>query len=86
MDTDAIENELVEYIRASLATEPDAEITPETDLIGEGVLDSVAMVDLVVWVEENYAFRVDVEDLEPESFGSVLLIAKYVAERAGGSG
>jgi len=37
---------------------------PETDLLETGTIDSLALVDLLVRIEERFGVRVDLENLE----------------------
>ena len=51
----------------------------ETDLIEIGLLDSLAMVDLLVQLEREFGFTVVMDELDVEDFRSVERIAAYVA-------
>lgn len=76
-----LETDLISYIRSQFAPDAGAEITETTDLVGTGVLDSTAMMQLVLWIEETYQFPVELEDISPETFGSVKRLAEYVQRR-----
>lgn len=54
-----------------------------TDLIDEGVLDSLVFVDLIARLEETFSFEIDLADLEIDEFRSVEQIARYVASATG---
>lgn len=58
---------------------------PATDLIDEGVLDSLVFVDLIARLEEAFSFEIDLADLEIDEFRSVEQIARYVASATGAS-
>jgi acyl carrier protein len=47
------------------------EIEPETDLLGTGVLDSLAFIDLVGFIEEQTGQPVDLLDIDPEEFTTI---------------
>ena len=36
------------------------------------------MMQFVLWIEETYQFPVELEDIAPETFGTVQRLAKYV--------
>jgi acyl carrier protein len=72
------EQQIIDYITSELVMGRQVSVTAETELISEGVLDSVALVELVVWIEATYGFSVGIEDLTPEAFGTVAKIAGYV--------
>ena len=53
--------------------------SPEMDLLGTGVLDSVAQVNLILYIEEHFRLHLPVENLEMDSFRSVASIAELIA-------
>jgi acyl carrier protein len=53
----------------------------ETDLFESGVLDSLAFVDLLVELEEEFGVESSVDDLEIENFRSIASIARFVTQR-----
>lgn len=77
-----VEAELLQFIRAQLAPAADTEVTLDTDLIGEGVLDSTDVMKLVLWIPQTYGFSVETRDMTPEHFGTVRRLVKYVEQRA----
>ncbi len=58
-------------------------ITPETDLIDEGILDSIALLELVSFLEEKFHITLPVEEFVPENFRTAAAIAA-LAMRLGG--
>ncbi len=79
-----LEADVLGYIRSQFAPQAGVELGVHTDLLGEGILDSTAMMQLVLWVEETYQFPVELEDIAPETFGTVQRLAKYVQTRGPG--
>lgn len=53
----------------------------DTDLVGSGVLDSLALVELLAQLEETFGVTISIEDLELENFRSIASIAGFVALR-----
>lgn len=47
-----------------------------------GVVDSLGVVELVSFVEENYKISVPDDDIVPDNFDSVDNLAAYIARRA----
>lgn len=72
---DDIKQKLTEYIRSELAS-GDAEIESDTSLAG--VIDSTAIMELVVWIEGEAGFDVEIDDITPDNFGSIDKIAAYI--------
>jgi D-alanine--poly(phosphoribitol) ligase subunit 2 len=54
------------------------------DLFEVGLLDSLAFVQLLVGLEEEFGIRLSLEEIDVDSFRSVGKIAAFVAERLGG--
>ena len=58
----------------------------DTDLVGTGLLDSLALIELLAQLEETFGVSISTDDLELENFRSITSIAGFVAQRtAGGS-
>jgi acyl carrier protein len=51
----------------------------DTDLFESGVLDSFALVELLVLLEQEFGVKVSIDDLELDNFGSIVRIASWVA-------
>lgn len=47
-----------------------------------GVLDSHALLELIVWIENEFGLKIEPEQLTVENFGTIDAIASY-AEKAG---
>jgi acyl carrier protein len=60
------------------------EIAADTELIERGVLDSIAILDLVSFLEETFRFVLPLDDFVPENFGTAGAIAQMVARLGGG--
>jgi acyl carrier protein len=54
-----------------------------TPLLETGVLDSLSLLRLVLFVQERFGIVVDDVDLVPEHFASVDAICAYLRSRAG---
>ncbi|MFT3756179.1 MAG: acyl carrier protein [Pseudoxanthomonas sp.] len=46
-----------------------------------GVVDSIGVLTIVMWIEETFEVTVDDEDVLPENLGSIAGIAAYVARK-----
>jgi len=51
---------------------------PDTDLVQSGLLDSLALVELLVAVEQEFAITFSPEELEIESFRSLKALTELV--------
>jgi acyl carrier protein len=53
-------------------------VRDETQIFDEGLLESVGLIELVVFIEENFAITVNDTDLFKENFESVNKIADLI--------
>ena len=74
-----------DYISRELV--PDAALLPltnETSLLDSGILDSLSLLRLVVFLEERFGITMGDADLLPENFSSVNAICAYLRSREAG--
>ena len=62
---------IFEYIRTKLNPSSQLQFDPTQNLMGAGILDSLAMMDLIVWLEQTFSITVDTDDLVPENFATL---------------
>ena len=74
------QEQIFQYIRTKLNPSSQLTFNPAQDLMGDGVLDSLAMMDLIVWLEQTFGITVDTDDLVPEHFATLDAMANYVAK------
>lgn len=53
----------------------------DTDLFDTGVLDSLAFVELLVQLEQEFGVTTSVDDLEADNFRSIACIADFIESR-----
>ena len=56
------------------------EIDVDTDIAGTGLLDSVAMLELLLWLEDDKQIRIPDEELLPENFQSARIIYDFLKQ------
>lgn len=56
----------------------------DLNLISEGMIDSLVLVQLVLGIEERFGVQVALDDLEFENFESVRSIAEMICGKATG--
>ncbi|MFL5249674.1 MAG: acyl carrier protein [Myxococcales bacterium] len=73
------QREIHAFIVDEIVTDQPAEsITADEDLIKRGIVDSLAVTQLVDFVESRYGIQVADPDLVPENFRSLRQLADYV--------
>lgn len=69
--------ELAKQLGRNASGVSDDDILPET-----GVLDSAAIIELVVWVETEFGIDIDQDELSLDNFGSIRRMTSFIAARA----
>jgi acyl carrier protein len=54
------------------------EVDDDTSLLGEGIIDSTGVLELVTFVEGQFGIGVADDELVPENFDSIAGLADYV--------
>jgi acyl carrier protein len=62
---------------------PASDLADETSLIDNGVIDSLAIVKVVLFIEREFGIKVRDEDVLPASFDSIASIASFVEAKTG---
>lgn len=79
-----IENKIKEYIAKNLLFNNDGYTYPdEASFLEEGIVDSQGVMELVMFVEEEFKVTVDDEDITPDNFDSISLLADYIRRKSG---
>ena len=76
-----IEEGLVRYFKDHL----NADVTSDTQLIEEQVIDSMGVMELISFIQETYEVELDMDDLTIENFESIRRISELVVSKRGGS-
>lgn len=66
-----------------LPGEDPAELTSSTPLITGGVLDSLATMKLVTFLEERYGVTFEAHEVDPEHLDTLDTISKLIAAKQG---
>jgi methoxymalonate biosynthesis acyl carrier protein len=76
-----------ERVRRLLAETLNVEVSSEeTDLIDTGVIDSLALVELLVALEREFEVTIPFDELEIDTFRSVRSIGEFIAAQDGRGG
>ena len=79
MDPSGIAAELADYLNRDPRV--DGSIGPDTELVESGRIDSLAILDLVVFVEERFGVSLTADELTPKNLASVSSLASLGASR-----
>jgi acyl carrier protein len=80
----SIEAKVRDYILDNfLFTNDQSRLQDDASFLEEGIVDSTGVLELVMFVEENYGVTVEDEDIVPENFDSVVQLARYIRRKTG---
>ncbi len=80
-----METVINDYISRELVQDPTLlPLADGTSLLETGILDSLSLLRLVVYLEERFGISVGDSDLLPENFASVNAICAYIRARQPG--
>jgi acyl carrier protein len=71
-----------EFIERRLALDHEQTRIEADEPLLNGLLDSLAILRLAVFIEEQFAVRVEDEDLVPENFQTIEQIASYIQRKS----
>ena len=80
-DLAGIKSDLISYVTRDIVTSRGVVISDDTDLLTSGILDSLSLMKLVVFVEEQFGIVVGETELIPKNFISVSAISQFVSAK-----
>jgi acyl carrier protein len=79
--TDTILEKLAAYITIEFLKQPNRIISPEEPLLSSGMIDSFHLVDLSLFVEQNFGVRIDDTELNASSFDNLNQLVSFIRSR-----
>jgi D-alanine--poly(phosphoribitol) ligase subunit 2 len=80
-------NPTTEAVRRLIAERLHIDVpAPDLDLIDGGVLDSLALVELLVELERSFGIELALEELDIENFRTPTSVAAFVARQSADAG
>ena len=81
-DKSAVPTAIKSFILEEFLPGEDPEnLTPTTPLVSSGILDSLAILKLITFLEEQYDIRVEPHEADPEHFNTLESISGLVDSR-----
>lgn len=77
-----VEEMVRKYIAENILFSKDGYPYPDdASFLDNGIIDSMNVLELVVFVEDNFGITVDDQEVVPENFDSVARLAAYVHQK-----
>jgi acyl carrier protein len=81
MDT-TIEPRTRAYLQENhLYMRPDVHVERDDSLLERGIIDSIGVMELVQFLEQEFAIEIPGEEITEENLGSLAAIARYVGSK-----
>jgi acyl carrier protein len=76
-----INSKLANYITSEILKQPDRIINPDGPLLSSGLIDSFHLVDLALFVEDNFGVHIDDTELNASTFDSLNQLIALINSR-----
>ena len=80
MNEDLIQK-LGEYIAKNILKQPNRILKPDQPLLSSGLVDSFSVVDISIFVEDNFGVHIDDSELNAETFDTLEALAALIQSR-----
>ena len=77
-----IEQQVRQFIVENVKSAPREDLTADYRLIDNGVLDSLAMFEVIAFIESSYGIEVEDADLSADNFETTRSIAALVSRKS----
>lgn len=72
---------LEKYIASQVLKQPNRQITNDEALISSGLIDSFSLMDLALFVEDNFGVRIEDTELNAETFDNLAQLTILIESR-----
>jgi len=78
----AVEQKVREYILENyLFTDDQSTLKNEDSFLEKGIIDSTGILEVIYFIEEDFAIKVSDEEMVPENLDSVNNIVKFIEKK-----
>lgn len=71
------------FTQEGMGREAAVTVDPDTDIIGEGLVDSLGIFKLIAFVEEAFAVTIEPEEVLLENFRTLRALRNLIAKKLG---
>jgi acyl carrier protein len=73
--------QLAGFIATNILKQPDRSIAPDESLISSGLIDSFSLMDVALFVEDNFGVRIEDTELNADTFDNLTQLASLIESR-----
>ncbi len=81
MTNDEMKTQLADYLAKEILKQPSRVIQPDQALLSSGLIDSFHLVDLALFVEDNFGVHIDDSELNVSTFDTLDQLAGLIQAR-----
>ena len=71
-----------DFIKQRFPLASSKELNQDLSLLDSGIVDSLGILDLVGFIEDQFGVEAQDDDLVPENFDSIAALTRFVIERS----
>jgi len=71
---------LIEFVKNEVMRNKNAKLNEDEDLLSAGILDSLAILQLVAYIEDQFGIKIPDEDVVFENFQSINSLSSYLEQ------
>jgi acyl carrier protein len=79
--TDNVISKVENYIASQILKQPSRKIAADEPLISSGLIDSFSLMDLALFVEDNFGVRIEDTELNANTFDNLTQLASLIESR-----
>ena len=72
---------LSEFISGTILKQPNRTVDPSEPLISSGLIDSFSLMDVALFVEDNFGVRIEDTELNADTFDNLTQLASLIESR-----
>lgn len=72
---------LAAFLAADILKQPSRAISPDEPLISSGLIDSFSLMDVALFVEDNFGVRIEDTELNADTFDNLTQLASLIESR-----
>ena len=73
--------QLSEFISGTILKQPNRAVNPVEPLLSSGLIDSFSLMDLALFVEDNFGVRIEDTELNADTFDNLTQLASLIESR-----
>jgi len=78
MTSEEISNEIITYVKSIAQNNQPLDLTPQTEILNEQVIDSLGIIQLITFLESKFNVKLEQSELNFENLGSIECMVKFL--------